>query len=168
MHDRYVPAASVAVTVVVIAALSVAGSLVANRVDDWVGHGLGHAVVAVPIAALAVFALRVWPAPKSVAPARASRRVVITGLAGVAIGQVLEVLGARVGEPTASNVEELAHTAGQIVTMLSMLALLVGAVLAGTAAARARTAPKWAVVLATALAMLVVGFLLFGGPVPRS
>lgn len=166
MRDRYVPAASVVVTVVVIVALSIVGSLIPDHVPNWIGHGLGHAVVALPVAALTVFALKVWPAPKSVAPARASRRVVIAGLAGVALGQLLEVLSARVDEPGASSVEEWAHTVGQIVTMLSMFTLLIGGVLAAIAAARARTAPRWVVALGVVLAVVVVVLMFMGVPDP--
>ncbi len=162
--ERHLPAVSVAVTVAAVVVLSFAGSLLANRIAAWVGHGAGHAVVAVPVAVLAVVALRAWPAPKTVAPSRAARRVVILGFLGVATGQLLEVVGARVDEPNAHALEEAAHTAGQIVTMLSMLILLVGAALAAVAAARTGAAPRWLVAVGLVVGVAAFVFLFVGAP----
>ncbi len=164
LRARHLPAVSVVLTLAAVVVLSLVGSLIANAVPEWLGHGVGHAVVAAPVAVLAVVALRAWPAPKAVAPSRAARRVVIVGLLGVATGQLLEVIGARVDEPNALVVEEASHTAGQIVTMLSMLVLLVGTGVAAVAAARTGAAPKWLVAVGFVLALAVFIFLFVGAP----
>lgn len=153
-----------AATVVVVVLLSLAGSLLADRVDDWVGHGLGHAVVAFPVAVLTAAAVRVWPPPRAVAPGRLARGIVVVGLAGVATGQVLEALGARVDERGAHALEELAHTAGQVVTMLSMPVLLAGAGVAAVAAARSGAAPTWLVALGVVVATAGLLLLFAGAP----
>ena len=162
--ERHVPAVSVAVALAIIVVLSLAGSLLANRMSQWLGHGIGHAVVAVPVSVLAVFALRAWPPPKAMASSRAARRIVIAGFLGVATGQLLEVLGARVDEPNAHPVEEVAHTAGQIVTMLSMLVLLAGAGVAAVSAAQTGAAPKWLVAVGLLVAVAAFIFLFIGAP----
>ncbi len=162
--EQHLPAVSVAIALAIIVLLSLAGSLLANRMSEWLGHGVGDAVVGIPLSALAVFALRSWPAPRAAALSRAARRIVIAGLLGVAAGQLLEVVGARVDEPNAHPVEEAAHVAGQIVTMLSMLVLLAGTGSAAVAAARGGTVPKWLVVSGLIVALAVFFFLLVGGP----
>ncbi len=88
--------------------------------------------------------------------------MLIAGLGGVVTGQVLEVIGARVDEPGATAVEEVAHTAGQIVTMLSMPVVLLAAVAAMVAAGRARAVSWWVVAAvglacASLLAVMMVG-----------
>ncbi len=95
---------------------------------------------------------------------RAARRIVIAGLLGVAAGQLLEVVGARVDEPNALPVEEAAHVAGQIVTMLLMLVLLAGTGAAAVTAARGGTVPKWLVVSGLIVTLAVFFFLLVGAP----
>ncbi len=162
--EQHLPAVSVAIALAVIVVLSLTGSLLANRMSEWLGHGVGHAVVGVPLSALAIFALRSWPAPRAAALSGAARRIVIAGLLGVAAGQLLEVLGARVDEPNALPVEEAAHVAGQIVTMLSMLVLLAGTGAAAVAAARGGAAPKWLVVSGLIVTLAVFFFLLVGAP----
>jgi hypothetical protein len=164
LFEQHLPAVSVAVALAVIVVLSFAGTLVANRTSEWLGHGVGHAVVGVPLAALAVFALRSWPAPRGTALSRAARRIVIAGLLGVAAGQLLEVVGARVSEPNAHPAEEAAHVAGQIVTMLSMLVVLAGTGAVAVAAARGGTVPRWLVASGLIVAVVVVFFLFGGAP----
>lgn len=157
------PVLSVAVTLAAIGLLMTIGSAVAaDRLPDAVGHGLSHLFVGGPLAWLLTAALRSWPPARAIAPGRLGRRVALVGLAGVVTGQVLEVVGARVGEPSASAVEELAHTAGMVVTTLSMLVLVVGCVLALAAATRDGAVPRWvaaivAVVIVVAFAAMVVG-----------
>ncbi len=162
--ERHLPAVSVAAALATIVVLSLVGSLLSNRMSESLGHGVGHAVVAVPVAVLGVVALRAWPAPKAVVWSRAARRIVIGGFLGVATGQLLEVLGARVDEPNAHAIEEIAHTAGQIVTMLSMLVLLAGAGLTAVSAARTGAAPKWVVAVGFVLALVAFIFLFVGAP----
>ncbi len=73
--EQHLPAVSVAIALAIIVLLSLAGSLLANRMSEWLGHGVGDAVVGIPLSALAVFALRSWPAPErrpSAAPLGAS------------------------------------------------------------------------------------------------
>lgn len=164
MLGQHVPAVSVAIALATVVVLSVAGSLVANQMPDWLGHGVGHAVVGVPVGALAVFALRSWPPPRAAALNQAARRIVIAGLLGVAAGQLFEVVGARVDEPKAHPVEEAAHVAGQIVTMLSMLVLVAGTAAAALAAARRGTVPRWLVVCVLAVAFAVLFFVFAGAP----
>lgn len=162
--ERHVATASVLGTIAVIAFLSLAGSLVADRISEWLGHGLGHAVVTLPVAALAVLAVRIWPPSRTVAPGRAGRLLVVLGLAGLATGQLLEVLGMRVDEPNAHAIEEIAHTAGQIVTVLSMPVLLAGGLTTAIAGARAGAVPRWLVALISLIAIGLVLFMLLGGP----
>jgi hypothetical protein len=162
--EQHLPAVSVAVALAIIVVLSLAGSLLANRMSEWLGHGVGHAVVGVPLAVLAVFALRAWPAPRAGAVRRAARRIVVAGLLGVATGQLLEAVGARVDEANAQAFEKAAHVAGQIVTMLSMLVLLVGTGVTAVAAAREGAAPRWLVAVALVVASAVLFFLFVGAP----
>lgn len=162
--QRHLPAVSVAATLAAIVVLSVAGSLLSNRMSESLAHGLGHAAVGVPVAVLGVVALWAWPQPAGSPWGRAARRVVVGGLFGVATGQLLELLGARVGESAAHAIEEVAHTAGQIVTMLSMLVLLAGAGLAAASATRSGRAPKWLVAVGIVLALAIFVFLFAGAP----
>lgn len=76
-------------------------------------------------------------------------------------GQLLEVLGARVDERRAHALEELAHTAGQVVTMLAFVTLLAGSVLSLLAAAREQAVPWWVVgiVAVASLGLLAVAFI---------
>lgn len=80
-------------------------------------------------------------------------------------GQFLEITGARVDEPTATALEEFAHAAGMVVTVLSMLTLAAGAGLALVAAARDGAVPQWLAAVAIALMLGVLGVLMFGGPI---
>lgn len=160
------PALGVLAAVSTIAVLmSVGGVAGANRLPDAVGHALSHLSVGVPLGLLVVAALRWWPPARTTRPGRTSRRVVVAGLAGVVTGQFLEVLGARVDEPTATALEEFAHTAGMIVTILSMLTLAAGAGLALVAAARDGAVPQWLAAVVFALMLGVLGVLMFGGPI---
>lgn len=163
--ERHMATVSVLGTIAVIVFLSLVGSLLANRISEWLGHGLGHGVVSLPVAALVVLAVKIWPAPRTVAPGRAARSIVVLGLAGLATGQLLEVLGARVDEPNAHAIEEIAHTAGQIVTVLSMLVLLTGGLLTGVAGARAGAVPRWLVAVISLAAVGLVLVMLLGGPI---
>lgn len=152
-------------TIAAVVFLSVIGSVLANGISEWVGHGLGHAVVALPVGALAVLARRAWPAPRAVAPGRLARTIVVFGLGGLAAGQLLEVLGARVDEPDARAIEEILHTAGQIVTILSMPVLLLGGVMTAIAGVRAGALPRWLVALGSLIALGLVLVMLLGGPI---
>lgn len=137
------PAVTVAAAVAAIVVLVAAGSTVADRLPDAVGHGLGHLLPALPLGLLLLAVLRRWPPARATRPGGAGRRLVVVGLGGVVAGQVLEVLGARVDEPDALLAEGIAHTAGQIVTMLSLPFLLAGAVASLVAAAREGAVPWW-------------------------
>lgn len=79
-------------TIAAIVLPSVIGSVLANGISAWVGHGLGHTVVALPGGALAVLARRAWPAPRAVVDGL--RTIVGFGLGGLATGQLLKGLGA--------------------------------------------------------------------------
>lgn len=166
--ERHVATASVMGTMAIILLLAFAGSLFADRLSASLGHGIGHAAVALPVVALAVLAVKVWPRPRDVAPGRVARVIVVMGLAGLATGQLLEVLGARVDQPNAHGIEALAHTAGQIVTVLSLPVLLAGGLMTLIAAARARVVPIWLVVLTSLVATGLVLFMLLGGPIRGS
>lgn len=163
--ERHLAAATVLGTIAAIVFLSAIGSVLADRISEWLAHGLGHAVVALPVGALAVLARRAWPAPRALAPGRLARSIVVFGLGGLATGQLLEVLGARVDEPNAHAIEEIGHTAGQIVTILSMLLLLAGVVMTAIAGARAGAVPRWLVALGSLIALGFVLFMLLGGPI---
>lgn len=145
--------------------MSVGGVVGANRLPDAVGHALSHLSVGVPLGLLLIAALRWWPPARVTRPGRSSRRVVVGGLAGVMTGQFLEITGARVDEPTATALEEFAHAAGMVVTVLSMLTLAAGAGLALVAAARDGAVPQWLAAVAIALMLGVLGVLMFGGPI---
>lgn len=99
------------------------------------------------------------------APGRLARTIVVFGLGGLAAGQLLEVLGARVDEPDARAIEEILHTAGQIVTILSMPVLLLGGVMTAIAGVRAGALPRWLVALGSLIALGLVSFMLLGGPI---
>lgn len=160
------PARGVITTIAAIAVLMSVGNLAgANRLPDAVGHALSHLSAGVPLGLLLIATLRWWPPARATSPGRSSRRVVVAGLTGVVTGQFLEVLGARVDELTATAVEEVAHTAGMIVTVLSMLALAVGASLALVAAARDGAVPRWLAAVVTASMLGVLAMLMFGGPI---
>ncbi|HEV2070524.1 MAG TPA: hypothetical protein VGR26_12080 [Acidimicrobiales bacterium] len=77
----------------------------------------------------------------------------------------MEVLGARVDEPNAHAIEEIAHTAGQIMTILSMPLLLAGVVMTAIAGARAGAVPRRLVALGSLIAHGFVLFMLLGGPI---
>ncbi|MDP8968922.1 MAG: hypothetical protein M3N52_00090 [Actinomycetota bacterium] len=136
-------------------------TLLESAVRGWRGHGLSHLIVAALLGLLLLAVLRRWPAARRTPPGRLARRMVVFGLGGVVGGQLLEVLGARVDEPGALWVEELAHTAGQVLTMIALIALLVGAVLSLLAGARERAVPWWVVgvVAVVCIGLLVVAFI---------
>lgn len=142
--------------------LNVAGAAGVDRLPASLGHALSHLFVAAPLAWLLTAMARSWPPARQVPPGRLARRMALIGLAGVVTGQALEVLGARVDEPAASEVEQVAHTAGLVVTNLSMLCVVLGGVLALVAATRDRALPRWvativAVVVVAGFAAMVVG-----------
>lgn len=149
---RWSPPATVAGTAAAIAVLAAAGSLVRPDLPPSAGHALSHLLVAVPLAVLTAAAARRWPPARATFPGRAGRRLVTAGLAGVLLGQVLEVLGARVDEiGGASTLEAVAHMAGQIVTMLCLPVVLAGTIASLAAAVRERAVPGLvAVVIAVA------------------
>ncbi|HUG74048.1 MAG TPA: hypothetical protein VMM81_00035, partial [Acidimicrobiia bacterium] len=119
------PTVTVVAAMAAIALLIVAVSTVGNRVPDAVGHGLSHLAPALPIAVVLFAAVRRWPPARPTRPGHLGRRLVVAGLAGMVTGSLLEIVGARVDEPGALAVEAVAHTAGQIVSILSMSVLLV-------------------------------------------
>lgn len=163
--ERHLAVATVLGTIAAIVLLSAIGSVLADRIFEWMAHGLGHAAVVLPVGALAVLAPTAWPAPRALAPGRLARSILVFGLGGLATGQLLEVLGARVDEPNALMVEEIAHTAGQIVTILSMPLLLAGVVMTAIAGALAGAVPRWPVALRSLIALGFVLFMLLGGPI---
>ncbi len=156
------PWLTVVAVAVSIAATVALGSLIQNDLPPSAGHGLSHFLPAVGMAVLLFGVVRRWPPARTVRPGRAARRLLILGLAGVVTGQLLEVIGARVDEPTATAIEEIAHTAGMIVTTLSLPIVLLATVAALVAAGRDRAIPWW-VVGAVAIAgvglltMMIVG-----------
>lgn len=144
-----------------VASIAVLMTLLEDAVRGWPGHGLSHLIVATALALLLFGVLRRWPGPRNTAPGAFARRLVVLGLGGVIGGQFLEVLGARVDEPRAHAVEELAHSAGQVVTMLSLVTLLAGAVLSLLAGAREQAVPWWVVgiVAVGCIGLLAVAFI---------
>lgn len=161
---RHRPVLGLLAAVATIAVLVAVGGTLAPRLPDAVGHGLSHALVGLPLAVLLFAALRWWPPCRPTRPARSGRRFVVAGLSAVVLGQLLEVLGARVDEPGATGLEELAHTAGQIVTMLGMPVAALGGILAGIAAARDGAVPRWGVALAALLAGGLLTMMMVGAP----
>lgn len=162
------PGVTVVATVVAVALLSIIGAGLSGRIEEWVGHGLGHLVVALPLTVLAITAVRRWPPPRPSRVARAARTIVVVAFIGVAAGQLLEAFGARVDERRATYGEVLAHTVGQIVTMLSMPVLLLGAVLSLAAAAKAGTMPKWMAVVVAIIAVAILYLMSSGAPDPNA
>lgn len=152
------PTVTIFATVASIAALM---TLLEDTVSGWRGHGLSHLIVAVLSALLLFAVLRRWPPARRTLPGKLARRMVVLGLGGVVGGQLLEVLGARVDEPGALAVEELAHTAGQVVTMIPFVAVLAGAVLSLLAGAREQAVAWWVVgvVAAASIGLLVVALI---------
>ena len=148
--------------------MALGGALLAPRVPVAVGHGISHAVAALPFAVVVVAALRWWLPPRRTSPGPLARVVVVLGLSGFVVGQLLEIVGSRVDEPNATPAEALAHTAGQVVTNLSLVTMVAGGVLALVAASREDALPKWlaAVVAAGVIAMLL--FMMFGSPDPQA
>lgn len=160
------PLFSVVATVATIALLTAAGAAAgaAGRLPASLGHGLGHLFVAAPLGWLLVSMLRRWPPARELAPGRLGRRMSVIGVAGAVVGQLLETAGARVDEPSATVLEVVAHTAGMVVTNLSMLVLAVGAVLALTAAARDRAVPRWLAAIAALLMLAAFTMMMIGAP----
>lgn len=159
------PTVTVVAAIAAIAALMpLAEGLLAERLPDAAGHGLSHFVVALPMGMLLFAAVFRWPPARATRPGRLGRRLVVVGLAGVVAGQLLEVVGARVDEPGALAVEGIAHTAGQIVTMLSLPVLLVGTLASLLAAAREGDVPWWVVGLVAIGAAGLFGFMVIGAP----
>lgn len=150
-------------TALVITVLMTAGEPLAEHLPDAVGHGLSHLFVGVPLGVLAYAAARRWPPARRTSPGRTGRRLVVGALAGLAVGQVLEVVGARVDEPGATALEGLAHTAGQIVSMLAMPVLLLGALTSLLAAARDGAVSWWVVGGAGIAGAGLLTFLVVGG-----
>lgn len=160
------PLFTVVTAVATIALLMTVGVVadLGERLPASLGHGLSHLFVAAPLAWLLVSMLRRWPPAREVAPGYLGRRMSVIGVAGVVVGQVLEVAGARVDEPSATGLEAAAHTAGQVVTSLSMLVLAVGAVLALTAAARDGAVPRWLAAIIAVLMLAVFAMMMIGPP----
>lgn len=164
-EERYwKPIITVAATAVAIAALIGIASIFVDRFPAWVGHGLSHALPLVPLLFLVGVASRHWPPPHAARPGRTGRRVVLAGLWGVCLGQVLEVVGARVDAPGATLVEGVAHVAGQIVTMLSLPLVIVGMIGCLVAGSREGAVPKWGVAVVAVLAAGVFMMMMIGAP----
>ncbi|MBW3577618.1 MAG: hypothetical protein KY462_07770 [Actinobacteria bacterium] len=160
------PALSVLAAIGTIALLmSIGGVAGADRLPEAVGHAMSHLSVGLPLALLLIAALHWWPPARATRPGWVARRAVVAGLGGVVTGQFLEIAGARVDEPTGTALEGLSHTAGMVITMLSMLALAAGAGLALVAAARDGAVPRRLAVVVVALMIGVLGVLTFGGPI---
>lgn len=140
------------------------GVLLAPRVPTPVGHGISHAVIAVPFAVVVVVALRRWPPPRRTPPGRIARRLAVVGLSGFVLGQMLEIVGSRVDEPSATAAEAAAHTAGQIVTTLSLPIAVAGGGLALVAASRERAVPGWVVAVIAVAAGAVLLLMIVGAP----
>lgn len=157
------PWVTVVAAAAAIALLVAAGSMVAGDVPEAVGHGLSHLAPALPIAFLLFAALRRWPPARATRPGRLGRRLVVVGLAGVLMGQLLEIAGARVDEPAALAAEAVAHTAGQIVTILSMPVLLLGMLASLLAGARGGDVPWWVLIVIGITGVGLFVFLLVGG-----
>ncbi|MBW3659006.1 MAG: hypothetical protein KY457_10235 [Actinobacteria bacterium] len=161
------PALSLAATVAAVAVLMTVGFQLGEGLSEPVGHALSHVFVGVPVAVLVWFVVRSWPPARVVRPGRLARRLVVVGFSGIVVGQVLEVLGARVDEPDAATWEGVAHTAGMVVTNLSLLVAVIGGALAMVAAARDGAVPRWAAGLVVAVLVVAFGIMTFGGPIPR-
>lgn len=155
---------TVAATFAAIAALIALGSTFQEHVPAAVGHAMSHAVVALPVAVLLFAVVRRWPAARAVRPGRVGRRLVAVGLAGVVVGQLVEIAGARVDEPGASALEGIAHTAGMIVTTLSLPLLLLGTVASLVAAARDGSVPWWVVALVGIAGVGLLSMAMIGAP----
>lgn len=147
-----------------IALLVSAVSATANRISESLQHGLGHLAVVLPISVVLFAVLRRWPPARPTRPGRLGRRLVVIGLAGLVMGGVLETAGARVDEPGALAVEAVAHTAGQIVTTLSMPVLLAGVLASLLAGAREGDVSWWVVIVVAVVATGLFGLLLIGAP----
>lgn len=163
------PGASTGVVLAVVAGLTALGALgaaVAAPLPPWVAHGVSHVVVAAPVAVLAYAAARLWPPARRTAPGGPGRSLIMAGLSGFAAGGFLEVLGARVDEPGAAAWEGAAHTAGQVIAMLSLPVLLLGFGLAVVAAVRDKALPAWTLAI-VGLGVVVFGVLVAGVPGSR-
>lgn len=158
------PTLTVLGAIAAIIMLFAAGSTLEDRVPPAVGHALSHLALTLPLVVLLFAALRRWPAARATRPGRLGRRIVVIGLAGIAAGQALEVAGARVDEPGALAVEEIAHTAGQIVSMLSLPVLLIGTLTSLVAAAREGAVPWWVVALIGIAGVGLFTFMIIGAP----
>lgn len=159
------PPVTAAATVGVIAVLMTLGGLtLEGRVPDAVGHALSHAFVAIPVAALTAAAVRWWPPARRTAPGRLARLTAVAGLSGIVVGQVLEIAGARVDEPGATDVEGLLHTAGQIVTTLALLTAVTGGMLALVAAVRDGVIPRWTAAVVAVVVGIALMFVIVGSP----
>lgn len=159
------PVGSVLATIAVIAALMTIGGVAGgDRLPEPVGHGLSHFFVGAPLGVLLVVVLRRWPPPRRTAPGHLARTIVTMALAGVVTGQLLEIVGARVDEPTATALEEFAHIAGMIVTTLSMLTLAAGGILALVAATREGAVPRWAAAILVVVGLGALTVMFVGAP----
>lgn len=159
------PAVSVLATVAgVVVLMTLGGVTLAGRTSEAVGHALSHVFVAGPVALLGVLAIRSWPPPAPSWGRLWGRRVALLGIVGIAAGQVLEILGARVDEPDATAIEAVAHTVGMIVTTLSLLTAATGGSLALLAAARDHAVPRWVAGVVVLLVAAALTFLIVGAP----
>ncbi len=163
--QRYwTPWLTVAATFLAIALLLAIGSVAAPRLPGSTGHAVSHLVIGLPVAGLLFAVLRRWPPARAMRPGRVARGLVTVGLAGVVIGQVLEVVGTRVDEPGATVIEDIAHTAGMIVTTLSLPVVALGTIAALVAAARDGSVPWWVVGLVGVVATALLGVMIVGAP----
>jgi hypothetical protein len=147
-----------------LAVLVAAAAWLAPRIPQWVGHGLSHAAVGVPLALVAISAVRRWPPARTTRPGRLGRRVLLIGLAAVVTGQLFEVLGARTDEPNALALEDLAHTVGMVCSMLGVPTTLAGGVLSLVAATRERAVPVWVTAIVGLAGLGLVTMMLVGAP----
>lgn len=158
------PWITVAATFAAIAGLLALGSAFQDQMPPAMGHAMSHGVMALPVAVLLFAVMRRWPAAREVRPGRVGRRLVAVGLAGVVVGQLLEIAGARVDEVGATALEDIAHTAGQIVTMLALPLLLLGTMASLVAAARDGSVPWWVAALVGIAGVALLTFLIIGAP----
>jgi hypothetical protein len=159
-----VPSTAAAVSALVV--LTAAWVVLGRGFSPPVAHGVSHLVVAVPVAALAYAAWRRWPPARATAPGATGRLLIVIGLVSFAVGGVVEMIGARVGQIGVASWERTAHAVGQVITLLALLVLAVGFALAVTAAARDRALPRWSLALVP-VALLALGMLVMGAPGSR-
>lgn len=178
MHARTVSRHPLAVSVPGAVLSSVALTLVVARLplDQNADHAGLHLAVALPAIALAVVLSKVWRPSASERHAAAARLVLLLGVAMMALGSVVEALGAFGYDDSGGRAGQLAalHDVGVAIAPVGIFLLLVGAVLAIAVALGARPALRRSrtanagfvtaavVVVAVVITVLVVGIVVGG------